>query len=50
MLAVIPIKANAQEQFSHVSSWNTIDIHYKLNDKWSVNNEMNFRRTNFLKD
>lgn len=50
MLAVISIQANAQEQFSHVSSWNTIDIHKKLNDKWSVNNEMNFRRTNFLKD
>lgn len=40
---------NAQEREIHYSSWNTIDINKKLNEKWSVNTEFNFRRTNFLR-
>lgn len=40
----------AQERETHYSSWNTINIHKKVNEKWSVNTEFNFRRTNFLRD
>ena len=32
------------------SSWNTIDVLRKISNKWSVNTEFNFRRTNFLRD
>ena len=50
-LLVIPfLNLNAQERETHYSSWNTIDINKKLNEKWSVNTEFNFRRTNFLTD
>ncbi|PTX59763.1 uncharacterized protein DUF2490 [Kordia periserrulae] len=42
--------AKAQERKLHFSSWNTIDIHKKLTQNWSVNAEFNFRRTNFLTD
>lgn len=41
---------SAQEQETHYSSWNTINIQKQLDDKWSVNTEFNFRRTNFLED
>lgn len=40
----------AQERETHYSSWNTINIHKKVNEKWSVNTEFNFRRTHFLRD
>ncbi|WP_438961613.1 DUF2490 domain-containing protein [Nonlabens sp.] len=40
----------AQDQETHYSSWNTINIQKEINNKWSVNTELNFRRTNFLKD
>lgn len=40
---------NAQETKKvHYSSWNTINIEKDFNNKWSVGNEFNFRRTNFL--
>ena len=40
---------NAQEiKKVHYSSWNTINIEKDFNSKWSVGNEFNFRRTNFL--
>ncbi|EAS18735.1 hypothetical protein BBFL7_00998 [Flavobacteria bacterium BBFL7] len=38
------------DKYSHSSSWNTMTIKSHLNDKTFVKNELNFRRTNFLKD
>lgn len=50
LLIVSPFyKTNAQEVEKYYSSWNTIDIGIKINDKWSVNSEFNIRRTDFLK-
>lgn len=49
-IAIPLLNVIAQEKETHYSSWNTVDIHKKLNDKWSVNTEFNFRRTNFLED
>lgn len=39
-----------QEKKKHYSSWNTINITKSFNNKWSINAEFDFRRTNFLKD
>ncbi|MFC4632744.1 DUF2490 domain-containing protein [Dokdonia ponticola] len=51
LLITLPfLNVTAQERETHYSSWNTININKKLNDKWSVNSEFNFRRTNFLRD
>lgn len=44
------LNVSAQSTETHFSSWNTININKKLNDKWSINTEFNFRRTNFLSD
>lgn len=49
-IAIPLLNVTAQDRETHYSSWNTIDINKKLNDKWSVNTEFNFRRTNFLRD
>lgn len=50
LLITLPFfKINAQEVEKYYSSWNTIDIGIKINDKWSVNSEFNIRRTDFLK-
>lgn len=50
-LLIIPFFVlKAQERETHYSSWNTINIHKKVNEKWSVNTEFNFRRTHFLRD
>ncbi len=38
------------DNFKHSSSWNTITIKANLNDKLFLKNEINFRRTNFLRD
>ena len=49
-IAFALLKTCGQEQETHYSSWNTINIQKKLNNKWSVNTELNLRRTNFLRD
>jgi hypothetical protein len=50
LVLLIVSKSFSQENNTHNSVWNTINIHKKLNDKWSLSTELHFRRTNFLKD
>ncbi len=50
LLIIALTGVGAQNINTHYSSWNTIDIKKEINNKWSINTEFNFRRTNFLKD
>ena len=49
-LLVVQFISAQNENYSHNSSWNALTIEADINDKWSVKNELNFRRTNFLKN
>ncbi|WP_196895667.1 DUF2490 domain-containing protein [Aureivirga marina] len=40
----------AQEKEKQSEAWFLLLNHYKINEKWSIGNEVHWRQTNFLKD